>query len=464
MIQRLLLVVTLLTLHIEMTAQLRGKEYLSAKATKGQGVLSLLRTYKLLDKKCNLEAFYEINKLVPGAELKNGKSYKLPILKSKYDGKSIRTSVDIANYETARAIQEFNQDLFNAKLKKSDYKSSRELWIPLYYEGCPIQEIGQKSKHTLIDKNFASTRNSLSLEPIKALNSTPKSQDKRILVADTKLDEELFENEFNQVENSNRRPINNSVNDKSFTRKVSNKMVKVSLFGKEKSEVPIESDELKDQIFYIVPGHGGPDPGALAKLPNSHTICEDEYAYDVSLRLARNLIIRGATVHIIVQDKNDGIRDERYLDCDEDEKVMGGLEMPISQKKRLRQGMVKVNQLYLEHKLEGFKKQWMVSIHIDSQPEENRQDVFFYYQADSKKSKRKAKDLQKVFTEKYQEFQGRDYNGDISTRPLYVIRASQPDPIFIELANIRNPKDQERILSPKNRQVLADWLLQGFLD
>ena len=69
-----------------------------------------------------------------------------------------------------------------------------------------------------------------------------------------------------------------------------------------------------------------------------------------------------------------------------------------------------------------------------------------------------------MFTEKYQEFQGRDYNGDISTRPLYVIRASQPDPIFIELANIRNPKDQERILSPKNRQVLADWLLQGFLD
>jgi len=47
---------------------------------------------------------------------------------------------------------------------------------------------------------------------------------------------------------------------------------------------------------------------------------------------------------------------------------------------------------------------------------------------------------------------------------LYVIRASNPDPIFVELANIRNPKDQERILSPKNRQVLADWMLEGFLN
>ena len=36
---------------------------------------------------------------------------------------------------------------------------------------------------------------------------------------------------------------------------------------------------------------------------------EDEYAYDIILRLARELLSRGAKVHIIIQDKKDGIRD-----------------------------------------------------------------------------------------------------------------------------------------------------------
>ncbi|MBK8153354.1 MAG: hypothetical protein IPK61_10060 [Saprospiraceae bacterium] len=72
-----------------------------------------------------------------------------------------------------------------------------------------------------------------------------------------------------------------------------------------------------------------------------YTLCEDEYAYDVSLRLAKKLMEEGATVHIIVQDKNDGIRDEKYLDCDEDEICATGCQIPISQKKRLRQACQK---------------------------------------------------------------------------------------------------------------------------
>lgn len=249
-----------------------------------------------------------------------------------------------------------------------------------------------------------------------------------------------------------------------FAKKVSNKSVDVALFGPNKRNVPIESNKLHNQIFYIVPGHGGPDPGAIAKdVFGDHDICEDEYAYDVSLRLARNLISEGATVYVIVQDKNDGIRDDKYLECDTDEKAMGTYEMPISQKKRLRQGMQYVNQLYLKHKLEGIQNQWMISIHIDSQPEESRQDVFFYYQSESKKSKKKAKKLQEVFSEKYEKYQGRDYNGSVSSRPLFVMRASDPEPVYVELANIRNQKDRERIILPQNRQILADWLMEGFL-
>ena len=80
-----------------------------------------------------------------------------------------------------------------------------------------------------------------------------------------------------------------------------------------------------------------------------------------------------------------------------------------------------------------------------------------------KKSKKKAKKLQEVFSEKYEKYQGRDYNGSVSSRPLFVMRASDPEPVYVELANIRNQKDRERIILPQNRQILADWLMEGFL-
>ena len=43
------------------------------------------------------------------------------------------------------------------------------------------------------------------------------------------------------------------------------------------------------------------------------------------------------------------------------------------------------------------------------------------------------------------------------------MRASDPEPVYVELANIRNKKDRERIILPQNRQILADWLMEGFL-
>ena len=61
------------------------------------------------------------------------------------------------------------------------------------------------------------------------------------------------------------------------------------------------------------------------------------------------------------------------------------------------------------------------------------------------------------------ETQNREYNGSVSTRPLYVIRASRPEPIFIELGHILNVKDRDRILKPSNRQLLANWITEGFL-
>ena len=58
------------------------------------------------------------------------------------------------------------------------------------------------------------------------------------------------------------------------------------IFGPDYAEVRPESARLENTVFYLISGHGGPDPGAMTRYGEVH-ISEDEYAYDVTLRLAR---------------------------------------------------------------------------------------------------------------------------------------------------------------------------------
>ena len=64
------------------------------------------------------------------------------------------------------------------------------------------------------------------------------------------------------------------------------------LFGKALADVKVTSNRLQGACFYVVSGHGGPDPGAIGRIGKIE-LHEDEYAYDVALRLARNLMQEG---------------------------------------------------------------------------------------------------------------------------------------------------------------------------
>lgn len=44
------------------------------------------------------------------------------------------------------------------------------------------------------------------------------------------------------------------------------RVVRERLFGKKLADVPVTSNRLQGACFYVVSGHGGPDPGAIGKL------------------------------------------------------------------------------------------------------------------------------------------------------------------------------------------------------
>ncbi len=233
-----------------------------------------------------------------------------------------------------------------------------------------------------------------------------------------------------------------------------------AIFGKNYSTVYIESKELNGAVFYLISGHGGPDPGAVENYRGT-LIAEDEYAYDVTLRLARKLIAKGALVYLITRDKNDGIRDHKVLKLDYDERIYPNKKIPKSQVLRLRQRIAAVNDLQKKYRHKPYQR--IIETHVDSRSKSKNIDVFFYYHGDSRNGRQLADNLQNTFREKYARYQPkRKYYGTIEPRSsLYSLKYSRPPAVYVEIGNIKNTRDQRRILEWENRDAIASWITEG---
>lgn len=231
------------------------------------------------------------------------------------------------------------------------------------------------------------------------------------------------------------------------------------LYGKKYENFTVSSNRLKGAYFYLSSGHGGPDPGAIGKV-DGISLHEDEYAYDITLRLARRLEEEGATVYMIIQDAKDGIRDDKYLSNSKRETCMGKA-IPLNQKARLKQRSDKINDLSRSSK---GKYKRAVFIHLDSRSKKQQLDVFFYHAKNSSEGKKLSNTMKDTFREQYKKHQpNRGFTGTVGARELYVLEKTAPVGIFAELGNIQNSFDQRRFLDPDNRQALANWMCRGFI-
>jgi len=254
--------------------------------------------------------------------------------------------------------------------------------------------------------------------------------------------------------------VNNVAPHKTETKGNPLKTIVYPLFGKKYQTVTIKDHKLKGAIYYLVGGHGGPDPGAMGKL-NGHVLCEDEYAYDVVLRMSRCLMEHDAKVYLIIQDLNDGIRDEPYLIQDRTETCYPHDRIPLNHLARLKQRVDVVNKLYIKNK--GVYQRMLV-VHVDSRSKKENIDVFFYHDKRSKTGKKMAETMKNIFQNKYDYYQpNRGYSGTVSSRNLYVLKHSYPTAVYMEIANINHLHDLQRLIIVSNRQALAEWMTEGIL-
>src|SRR5688572_2712684 len=107
--------------------------FYAVEAKAGDGILVILNRYELEEFDCNHDKFLELNQLQKTDFLIAGKEYKLPVLVYTYNGKSIRSTLGIQDMEKAKRIANYNRVVLNRSLRKTDYESSKVLWVP-YHE------------------------------------------------------------------------------------------------------------------------------------------------------------------------------------------------------------------------------------------------------------------------------------------------------------------------------------------
>ena len=389
--------------------------FLTVTARDGDGMFALLRRYGLAPNSCNQRQFNALNRLAPGADLHAGSDYRVPVCVYAYNGRSIRSTLGIDDLPLARSIQSYNRAQRKAGHRAAAYERDRELWVPyslLFCDGAIAVAAAEPAPAP-----GGSAAESSGPRPPAAPAEAPA------------------------------RPTRG-----------------YAIFGEEYARVERVDNRLRGKVFYLVGGHGGPDPGAIGE-KGGNDLCEDEYAYDVVLRLARNIIAHGGVPYVIVRDPDDGIRDEEYLACDYDEEVWGGEAIPRDQRARLRQRSDAINALAASAKRRGVKDQYCVVVHVDSRHADTQTDLFFYYQRGSKRSARLTETLRATMARNYRRHgRTREYTGAVHTRDLHMLRETDVPTVYIELGNIQHAFDQKRVLRVGNRQALANWFAEGLLE
>ncbi len=404
--------VLLLFLSLFFTTQLISQDYLQIKPKKGDGILVILKRYNLPTDSSYIKKFISLNKknLTNKDEIILDRTYSLPIALFVFDGTTIRSSLGIDDYNQAKKIQDYNNLMFEKKLKSKSFKTDNILWVPIH----------------LLDEKPSNHQNIKDKKPIETKEEVSKELNEK-LIATTK-------------------PI---------------KKQSTSIFGRKYKKIPQINSKLSGYVFYLDPGHGGIDPGAIGER-EGHEMTEDEYAYDVTLRLAHRLMQYGATVYMLVIDSTDGIRDEKYLKNNTDEYFGNGKSIQGDAKDRLQKRIDYLTTIH--NKLPKATKERLIIIHVDSRDTSHRVDVFFYHNPGDNISKKYAENMMNTLNSKYEKSQpGRGYKGSVTDRNLFMLRNSPVLSVYIELGNIQNDKDQLRFINPNNRQAIANWLADGIL-
>jgi N-acetylmuramoyl-L-alanine amidase len=252
-------------------------------------------------------------------------------------------------------------------------------------------------------------------------------------------------------------------------------------------------------------GHGGADPGAIAgSVANGDRVYEDDVVYDIVQRMLPRMRGLGYEVHETVRDKSQrGPINFLNMKVDRDEELLVQPRYNLSNARvGVNMRVFLVNHLYQKLRKQGVASDQIVllSIHGDALHSSLRGAMIYY---PDQRVRRKAFGLVKSIYKKRKEYTRRFYynaaenqrseelsvalgediiqsfrNAGLPTHRSnavrgYYIRGGKkslpailryskvPTSLLVEVGNLNNSSDREMVRLPKNRQTIADAMIDA---
>ncbi|WKC58170.1 LysM peptidoglycan-binding domain-containing protein [Borrelia sp. P9F1] len=240
---------------------------------------------------------------------------------------------------------------------------------------------------------------------------------------------------------------------------------------------PVKNNKLKNKLIIIDPGHGGLDPGAIVKakdgLGNEIFVVEDEYVYDIALRLYVYLKEYGANVELTILAPDHLIRDsvsanntfvnvknEVYNDYDLNKNDTVDSWISGTQE-GLKKRLSVVHKFVNKHKNIDEKDILYVSLHADNSVGAPRSMGFYYQHEEGKSSDLHSKSVIEKIT------QGLRRSFYIKGQNLYVLKNNIVKTRFlVEVRNLAFDEEAWAIrfakLRDQDSKILADAILKIF--
>lgn len=229
---------------------------------------------------------------------------------------------------------------------------------------------------------------------------------------------------------------------------------------------------LKGWKVVVDPGHGGIDPGAIVSnkdgVKRSVYVVEDEYVYDIALRVYELLRLKGAEVELTVISPNHLIRDnfrasvtfvheqnEVYNDAKRNQRRSGSVR-PGGNNLLQR---VRIANRHFKGARKG--KSLFVSLHADNSPGRPKGPLAIYLNRRGKVDKRSRKFAQVM----QKALHHPDLPAQIMGRNLGVLRNNRAyAEILVEVHNMHDRGEAYRLRFHKNRQRSAERIVKGILN
>ena len=262
----------------------------------------------------------------------------------------------------------------------------------------------------------------------------------------------------------------------------------------------------KDQIHIILDaGHGGIDPGAVKGDPKKgDRVYEDDVVYDIVQRMLPELKKSGFVVHETVRDKSQS-GPVKYLSekVDRDEELLVSPRYDLgSARIGVNMRVFLVNYIYLKLRKQGVPSDQIVliSVHGDALHASLRGAMIYYpdrrvrsrafgviksvytkrqeyirrvtfNKDDNQLSEKYSKELGKTLIHSFRDAKWVTHRNN--TVRGYIIRRGKkslpailryskiPTSILVEVANLNNSQDRKLVLDYRNRQKIADAMVNG---